>query len=129
MHYAKALQSLQFLECISINTVASHLGTASVSQTQNEHLWTGECRSCMGLVFTDPQFMRAYVSRKKRRVIRSTDGTEHEVPHPPRLRFVEWNFTPVPVRNNVTLDPQGDFLGMDTDSESEEVDEDEEGDS
>lgn len=76
-----------------------------------------------------PQFMRAYVSRKKRGVVQSIAGTEHEVPRPPRLRCVEWIFTRVAVGNNIILDSHGDMLGMNTDTEFKEVEEEGEDDS
>lgn len=81
----------------------------------------------MRLIFTDSQFMHAYVSRKERGVVQSIDGTEHEIPRPPRLRSVEWIFTPVAVGNDLILDPHGNMPDMDTDLESEEGDYEDEG--
>ncbi len=71
----------------------------------------------MGLFFTDTQFVHAYVSRKKRGVTHLGDGTECECPRPPRLRSVEWIFTPKITESEPIEYPHDDEVDMDANSE------------
>ncbi len=124
MDYADALKSLQFLECISINTVIFEHGSTTADRAQSEYLWAGECDSCMRLFFADPQFVHDYVSRKKRGVNRWNNDTDR----PPRLRFVEWIFTPATAGTELVGHPHDDVVDVDTDSEYGEPDSEDTGD-
>ncbi len=75
----------------------------------------------MRILLTDHHFAHDYVSRKRRGVISSDDSTEPKWPRPPRLRSIEWIFTPVSANTELAGHLHNDVVDVDNDSEHGET--------
>ncbi|KAG7440485.1 uncharacterized protein BT62DRAFT_975891 [Guyanagaster necrorhizus] len=83
-HNPKALSCLEQLEYVYLNIGVLSSGTTILADgNKNENTWTGECDSCMASMYSDEEFRRRWVEKKK-----SIPREER----PPSLKKVEWSF-------------------------------------
>ncbi|KAK0199805.1 hypothetical protein DFS33DRAFT_1267752 [Desarmillaria ectypa] len=110
-HYPKVLSCLGQLEYVYLSIGVLSSGTTILTDgNDNENMWTGECDSCMASMYSDEEFRRRWVEKKK------------NIPReekPPLLKRVEWSFWAAPPE-----DDDSDYLEEESDSteESSELD-------
>ncbi|KAJ7197007.1 hypothetical protein GGX14DRAFT_375628 [Mycena pura] len=116
IHYARELSSMQHLRTVCI-TLSYSTGIHIVFDPEDptKDLWSGECDSCVGMMYGDVEFLARWTARKRglHPGFQGEDYSRRVYIKPPALEMVEWTFW----RTN--------DADIDIDEESEEDDDEE----
>ncbi|THV03226.1 hypothetical protein K435DRAFT_748255 [Dendrothele bispora CBS 962.96] len=87
-HYSQTLSSLSNLQSIhlTVGNLASGETILRTGDSNNDIFWSGECDSCMALLYQDDTFRQQWVSKKQSFL------DNPEFLKPPQLEKVEWVF-------------------------------------
>lgn len=111
IHYARILAPLEYLEEV-VTIIPNHgLGFTTLGSTDpdsntdtnpetsntnlNPNSWSGECDTCMVMMYDDDAFREKWVARKRRVGLAGGNDDGQKDVRPPKLRRVEYRFTTV----------------------------------
>ncbi|KAJ7489309.1 hypothetical protein FB451DRAFT_686656 [Mycena latifolia] len=120
IHYARALSPMQHLHTVSIempytNGKNIHLNCNDPAKD----LWSGECDSCVGIMYADANFRERWTARKKGTHISEQGSKDSERLYikPPALETVEWTFWSSEIDEEEELEEEEEAADLDDSGE------------